>query len=206
MNNNSPELIYQRIREDAQKEAETILSKARKNAGLRVKLAQGEAKRFIKDEKQKVDFRAKDIKKTIMSSLEFDLQRIELVSREEIVNHVIDEVKKRGEGYRDKNEYEQWLKENIVEGIKHIDCSDVEVKISGKDSKIINDKFKNLIKKEISENIKVDMNLDDGIDDIGAIIMSKDGRIIFDNTFSEKMKRKHSEQRYIISNIIFDEK
>lgn len=206
-NQQSAKLICQKIKDDAESQADSILRKAKQNAGLRIKLAKAEADKYLEQKKEEAKDKTVDIRKRSLSTVGLETRRIIAKAREEIIAEVLEEVKSRGENFRQQLEYPRWLKSIIIEGILNIAQNQVKVVASGLDSKIIEKDFIKDIKDELEKNHNLDVDIetvfDKNIRDTGVYIKSKDKRIIFRNTFLARMERQKNRLRLLIFKEIF---
>ncbi len=225
-NQQSAELICQKIRDDANSQADSILRKAKQNAGLRIKLAKAEANKYLEQKKEEAKGKTADIRKRSFSTVGLETRRIIAKAREELIAEVLEEVKIKGKNFRQQLEYPGWLKSIIIEGllniaqnqvhpVRNIEDSIPERKISngvkvvasGLDSKIIEKDFVSDIKNELKKNHNLDVGIetvfDKNIRDAGVYIKSRDERIIFRNTFLARMERQKNQLRLLIFKEIF---
>lgn len=198
--NSSAEKICQQIREDSQKEAETIIQKAKRNAGLRIKLAQGEAKRYVKEHNLKVAGQIEQIEQKVLAGVNLEIRKIILQAREKIIDSVLQAIRKKGAEFRQQQEYENWLNKVIIEGIRNIGDKNITVIISRQDAALV-PKIENNIKEALTVTVVTDEN----VHDTGAIIKSADGRKVFYNIFSARLERLMPKLRLLIVKEIFGE-
>ena len=94
------------------------------------------------------------------------------------------ELKNVAAAFRQTREYTTFLQSAINEGARVINTQEVTVVYSPLDEKIMNDNFKNKGKYKL---LKGDFN------DLGVIVQSVDGRLLFDNRLAARLKRKYDE-------------
>ncbi len=197
-NDNSAGKICQQIREDSQKEAEAVIQKANRNAGLRIKLAQGEAKRYLKEQKAQAAEQVKQIEQKVLAGVKLETKRIVLRARERIIDTILQEIRKKGAEFRQQKEYENWLLSVIAEGVRNIGEKEVLIVVSKEDAT-----FTAKIKKSIEGKAAVEVRTDEALRDTGAIVKSADGRKEFANTFSVRLERMLPKLRLLIAKEIF---
>jgi len=206
-NQQSAEFICQRIKDDANKQVDLILQKAKQNAGLRIKLARGEANKYLEQKKEEAKGKIADIRKRSLSTVTLETRRIIIKAREEVIAGVLEEVRIKGKNFRLQKEYSQWLKSIIIEGILNIAQTQIKLVASGLDSKLIKENFISEIKNEVKRTYNLDVDIettfDKNIQDTGVYIKSRDERIIFQNTFLARMDRQMDQLRLLIFKEIF---
>ena len=205
MNTNSVDLIIKQIKDDVQKEIDSLLQRAKRNAGLRIKLAQGEAKRQRKEHVEAVKQQAKDVQQQILATVSLETRKIILKAKEDIINNVLTKVRKKGTDYRSQADYKKWLQDIIVSGIKQLGEREIVIAIDQADDELINQDFIVTLKKKLDNETNVKVEIDNNLKDTGAIIKSGDGRKILDNRFSVRMEKKIPQLRLLIAKEIFGE-
>lgn len=213
----SIDAICKKIREQAQEEVESILKKTERNAKLRVKLAEGQAKKYICDKEEEAEKKAKEDYEKLLSNVAMQTREIIDRAKEELISLVFEKVREKGVDFRSDGEYFSWLRNLIVEGALSVAEADsggdkdrhpaVKVVASRLDSKIFTDgfisglgeEFKNKYGKEIS----IKMIFEQDLKDTGIRVESEDERIVFYNTFSDRTERKREQLRLIIYKEIF---
>ena len=109
-------------------------------------------------------------------------RRVCLEAKSLFIEDVIAAVKREAENFRGSKDYVKFLREAILEGIKIVDDRKVQVFYSHLDEKAIS---------QVGD-LPVEFKRSD-FGEIGVIVQSQDGRLLFDNRFSARLKRSYDE-------------
>ncbi len=187
------DLICEKINQEAEEEIKIILDKARLEARNILVQAQGEAeskKQLILNELER------DIQKSkekIFSSLNLEKKRLVLMEKELFVHAILAELNKDFEEFREAGGYLDYLKKAVIEGIKVIGQNNDVVYYSFMDARFFNETFIAGIKKLCLEaGCAVEFNKAE-FENLGVIINSIDGRVMYDNRLSSRLERSKEE-------------
>jgi len=218
-NKKSAELMVKEIKDKAQQEADSILQKAKEKADIRIKLAQGEIKRYLEERQKDTEAKKEIIRKRLLSTVGLETRRIITKAKEDVISRVLERVKEKGREFRQKKkEYLQWLERAIIEGVLAIANANlisiksglgksVKIAASKLDSEIITEKFIEKIQDKIKNTYGLDISIKIAFDaenkDTGVIIKSADEKAVFYNIFSSRMQRQKNILRLVIYKEIF---
>lgn len=174
--------ICSKIREESSGEADLLLGKAHKERERVLSEAAREAGDRSRAILSAAEKDAAEKKERIFSSVTMEKRRIFLEAKSLFIADVITAVNKEAEKFRGDKDYAKFLKEAILEGIKIVDDKKAQVFYSHLDEGIIS-KLKDL---------PVEFKKSD-FSEIGVIVQSQDGRLLFDNRFSARLKRAYDE-------------
>jgi vacuolar-type H+-ATPase subunit E/Vma4 len=182
INSENAEEICSRIREESAEEAEFLLGKAHKERERILLEASGEARAqaraiLLAAEKEVAGKREK-----IFSTVTMEKRRVDLEAKSLFIADVIAAVKREAENFRGGGDYVKFLREAILEGIKIVDDKKPQVFYSHLDEGLIS-RLKDL---------PADFKKSD-FGEIGVMVQSQDGRLLFDNRFSARLKRAYDE-------------
>ena len=187
------DLICGKINQEAGEEIKIILGKARKEAGDIFSQAGVEAeskKQLILNELEKDIRKSKD---KIFSSLNLEKKRLVLTEKDMFVHAVLAELDKDFEEFRETAEYLEFLKKAVIEGAKVIGQNNAVVYYSFMDARFFNENFIAEIKKLcLDAGTAVEFNKAE-FEDLGVIINSIDGRVMYDNRLSSRLARSKEE-------------
>lgn len=190
------EEIRKKIIESTDYETKEIIERAIKEASrivseIKVTAADEEKKRFLESDRQ-----INLLKDKIFSAVNLEKKKIVLNAKGKFIDEVFCEIKKQAEDFRNSEEYEKFLKKEVLESAKVIGVSELDIFYSYIDEKMMNEKFI----KEITDFCRIKFNKDfslqfikDSFNDIGLLVQSKDGRLIYDNRFLSRLKRSYDE-------------
>lgn len=198
-----------RIIEDADKESQKILDKAREKVNEIFENNKKEIEQARAEILKTAQAKASANQTRILSTLNLDERKIILNAKENIFNQVIEEVNKKASGFRFAKEYPEYLKNLVIEGALVIDYKEIEIIANSLDANIFSETFmdgiRNELKNKYSRDISFEIKSDGRIKDIGVILKSKDKRIEYDNTFSARVNRVYDQIRIDILTQIFGE-
>jgi len=196
INQENAQVICSKISEDADDEIKSILGAARKES----EKINSAARKVIEDKNQ-VIFKdlEREIQKSrekILSSLNLEKKRLVLGEKDKFIQSVLAQVKKKAEDFRRESNYLEFLKNAIIEGVEVIEENNIEIYYSVLDERIFNDDFKDKIEKACSQILKTECSLKFNkadFSDLGVIVNSIDGRIMYDNRFLARLERVKEE-------------
>lgn len=187
------DLICEKINQEAEEEIKIILDKARLEARNILVQAQGEAeskKQLILNELER------DIQKSkekIFSSLNLEKKRLVLMEKEMFVHAVLAELNKDFGEFRETSDYLDFLKKAVIEGIKVIGQNNAVIYYSFMDARYFSETFIAEIRKLCLEaGCAVEFHNAE-FENLGVIINSIDGRVMYDNRLSSRLERSKEE-------------
>lgn len=200
------EVLCKEIRDQSEQEATGILDQARKDVGAVLAQAKAEAETeatvIIKRAENQVEF----VQKRILSGVHLEVKRQELRAREAIVIRVLDTAKNKWNNFRKSNDYIPVLTQLIVEGVTALEGNDFTIRVGGREKEIFTKTVISGVIQKIEKQIGRDVSLSvekDVSDEGGAMIVSADERMHFDNRFSARMERLESRIRLEIASRLF---
>ena len=176
------EEICSSIREESSEEAELLLDKARKERERILSEASTEAQAQARAVFSAVEKEAAQMRGRMLSTITMEKRRVDLDAKSLFIADVITAVKKEAKSFRSGKDYLKFLRETILEGIKIVDDKSPQVFYSHLDEGAI---------AQLSD-LSVEFKKSD-FDEIGVIVQSQDGRLLFDNRFSARLKRNYDE-------------
>lgn len=184
--------IRKQIHEETDYETKEILSRAKTLAASILKDAKLEADKNKQSVLAESDKKINIIKERIFSALNLEKKRIVMGEKSKFIEKVFTEMASQASSYRNQQEYPQSLKKIVTEATDVIGSDSLEVIYSPLDEKIINDDFVNELKKicqnKLGREIKLKFTKGD-FKDIGFIVQSFDGRLIYDARFTSRFNQ-----------------
>jgi len=209
MSDKSIDLLCNEIKQDAGKQIQGILDEAKKRQDAKLEIARRAAGKIREELLAKAKAKAEAVKERMLSAVNLETRRIKSLAREEIINEVLQEIKLKQDSFRTKKEYVIWLENLIIEGALSLRKKELVAAVNKRDFSLLDGAFVSRVEKKLSEHhlkdIRIDLAPDDNLQDTGAVIKSRDGRVIFDNTFSARLQRMRTDLRVIIFKEIFEE-
>jgi len=204
-NQDSVERICQRIREDGEKEAESILDKAERTASGIIDRAEKKKDRIAEEILKEAEENGENEYRRLLSSIKIELKRERLRVREEVIEHIMERVKGSLKSIREQDRYMDILKGMIMAGIRALGGSSFIISVDGRDLKLTRNKVISAVKQKVKQEKGDDCQLE--VEQLsrpslgGARIRSAEGKVAYDNTFEARIHRLNDE----IRNVIFEE-
>lgn len=205
VDNESIDRICSRIREDGEKEIESILEKARQTADGIVARANGAgeaaAGKILKEAKEKGGV----ARKRLLSSVNLEVKRAKLRAREEIVSAVHEKVERSIADIRKAGDYAAVLTDLAAEAIRTLGGGSFFVSVNREDLELLEKKvfpaLRELLKGEGRAISKIEAKPLTKPSSGGVQVGAPGGNVIYDNTFEARIYRLRED----IRNIIFEE-
>ena len=205
VDNESVDKICSRIREDGEKEIESILEKARQTANDIVAKANraGEeaAEKILKEAREKGEV----AHKRLLSSVNLEVKRAKLKAREEIVSAIHERADKALAGYRKKGDYTSVLTGLVMEAVTALEGDSFIVRANAEDIDLVEGTVFPAVLKAAGSGgrpiSKLEAKPFERSASGGVQVGVPGGNVIYDNTFEARLYRLREE----IRNIIFEE-
>jgi len=202
----SVDLMYNQIIEEANKEAESLLQKAKTSAQQRIQLAtqesEGNAKKIIERANQDCS----QIEKKVMSSIQIEKRKLILKKEEELIGQILAGAKNELKVFSSGPDYRKYLKVSLINSALQLEETKISV-IAGKNDpeKLVTEVLREA-EKEISSKSgrRISFQLDAAKHNgSGFIIRTMDGSIQINNTLQEKLNSQIDEIRAYINERLF---
>ncbi|MCX5666508.1 MAG: V-type ATP synthase subunit E family protein [Candidatus Omnitrophica bacterium] len=182
INGENAEKICSRISEESSEEAGLLLGKAHKERERILSEALKEAQTLTRAILSAAEKEVAQKRERIFSTVTMEKRRVDLETKSLFIADVIAAVKREAENFRGNKDYVKFLRDAILEGVKIIDDKNAQVFYSHLDEGAISQ-----VKDLTVEFKKSDFG------EIGVMVQSRDGRLLFDNRFSARLKRAYDE-------------
>jgi vacuolar-type H+-ATPase subunit E/Vma4 len=210
VDNESVDKICSRIREDGEKEIESILEKAKQTAGDIVDRANraGEeaAGKILKEAREKGEI----ARKRLLSSVNLEVKRSKLRAREEIVSAVHERVEKTLADYRKSGDYASVLTGLVLEAVSALEGDSFIVWANAEDIDLVKDSVfpavLTAVKEGRSQKYTLEAKPFERPASGGVQVGVPSGNVIYDNTFEARLYRLREEIRNIIFEEVFSSK
>jgi len=184
------EEIRKKIHEETDYETKEILARAKTLASNILNDAKKQAEKNKQNALAELEKKINIIKERIFSALNLEKKRVIMGEKSKFIEEVFIELSNQASGFRSQQDYAQFLKKIILEAAGVIDAASLEVLYSPLDEKIINDSFardaKDLCRSKLNQEIALKFTRGD-FKDIGFIVQSMDGRLIYDARFTSQL-------------------
>lgn len=193
------EELCAKIRQEAEYQCQTLLARAKKEADTRIAEARGEAGRLTDEVRRESEAQIERLKERVFSTLNLGKKKILLEEKSAFADRVIESVKKEAERFRSSRDYPSFLKRAILEGARVIDQEHLTVLYAPADERTVDANFireaEQLCRSTLNREFSLAAQKAD-FSDIGIIMQSADGRIVYDNRFAARLERMY-EQVYM---------
>jgi len=133
--------ISRRIQEEADSEVRNIIQQAQKKAEEILNAGQQQAASERAKKLADLEIAIKQMKERMFSSLNLEKRRIELKEKDKLIRDILASVSNKAKSFRTSEEYQNFLKESILEGILVLDKREVRVIYSFLDEAIFTEFF-----------------------------------------------------------------
>ncbi|MCD6380358.1 hypothetical protein J7M07_07950 [bacterium] len=202
VDNESAKEICDRIREDGEKEVNSILDKAEKTALEIVRKAEEEKDKVVKAILAKAEEKGFAERKRELSGVQIEIKREKLKIREDVINSVMEKVKTALKNIRTESGYPDILKNLIIEAIESLDGKSFSVFVDRRDFDLVEKEIIPAIRSKLNsevENIEI-KELEKG--SMGGVKVGvPGGNVVYDNRFEARIYRLRDD----IRNLIFEE-
>jgi vacuolar-type H+-ATPase subunit E/Vma4 len=192
-----------------------VVNESHDKAEWNVKSAQETSKKILDEASQKAKENYERIvqqgrqsgekeKQKILSTIEMDMKKLVLNSRESIIEQTFELAWKKFEEFKKTKDYKEILIKQIISSIRELEGAAFIVDVHKGDSlKISADTLKRIEKEVDKKGLVVEIREVDS--DLGGVIVhEKKGKISVDNTFASILERKKNETRVKVSEILFE--
>lgn len=185
-------VIEETILADAGKESSALLSQARKLREEKLAAARREALREQGEILARARAQAEGDRKRLLAEAASEARNLLLLAREQAVDEAFTQVREQAEDFRKGSEYRAALVELIGEAARAVARPEMEAVLSPRDFQAFGPAIAGEAERELRGQPAPAARIiaaGDGADEPGALVRAEGGRIIFDNTFSARLRR-----------------
>ena len=196
INLDNAEAICAKINQDADSEVSQLFERAKAQAQQIIDAAKKEAgvlkAALLRDLEKEID-KSKD---RVLSTLNLEKKRLILEGKQKFVEEVLSAVKQKAALFRSDPGYADFLSRSIVEGMQVLDVAQGVIYFAAADEHILNDSFMKKVtdacRRATNRECSLTLNKSD-FKDIGVIVNSQDGRMMYDNRFDARLSRMYED-------------
>jgi vacuolar-type H+-ATPase subunit E/Vma4 len=196
MDHENADAICARIRQDTDAEVKQLSDRAQAQAQgiLAQAKADAEAQKaaLLRDLEKELE----KSKERILSTLNLEKKRLVLEGKQSFVDKVLAEVKQKAARFRNDPAYSRFLAGAVVEGAQVLGTAPVIVYYSAADERIFDDAFIKKVSEQCQHALMkpcpFTLNKSE-FQDLGVIVHSPDGRMMYDNRFTARLERMYDE-------------
>jgi len=195
--------LKERIIQQAQDEAAEVLDRARRVAERDLVYAKEEAEEIAAQQRAKTQPMAKmEARKTIVDA-EMEARRNLLEKKEELVSKIFAEAESRLEKLRGSRAYMDMLTKLIADGVASMGAG-ATIEFGEKDRDLFTPEAISTIESQVTTSPLKFQCVGDHISS-GIRVRSKDGRVIIDNSFSNRLRMLKEELRGEVAEMLLQE-
>ncbi len=187
---------------DVQKEIETQIVTSEKEAKRILKTAKEESDRDYQSIISQARVNAEAEKRRIASLTEVETRSQLLEIKESLVNKTFDEALSKLKAFADTEDYHQYLFDLIEKATKRIRSRKLIIHVNANDKSWLTQKMAALCKR-----LRLELQLSDKTENCigGCKIETVDGKVIYDETFDNRLEELKPELRVEVAKILFGE-
>ena len=174
-----------KLLERARSEVQDILAQAKAESQARTAAAQRENEKEIEKDKDR-----------ILSTLNLEKKRLILEGKQSLVEKVLAGIRQKAVRFRGDRLYGEFLVKGVLEGMRVLDVANAVVYYAAVDEHIFNSDFVKKLTDRCSAVMHTPCVLKftkSDFKDLGVIINSMDGRMMYDNRFSARLERMYDD-------------
>jgi vacuolar-type H+-ATPase subunit E/Vma4 len=196
INQDNAEAICAKINQDADSEVRQSFERAKAQAQQIIDGAKKESEALKAALLRNLEKEIERSKERVLSTLNLEKKRLILDGKQKFVDEVIMDVKQKAGRFRSDPGYSEFLAGAIVEGMQVLDVAQGVVYYAAADEHIFNDGFMKKItdacRRAMNRECSLTLNKSD-FKDIGVIVNSQDGRMMYDNRFDARLGRMYED-------------
>lgn len=207
MDEQSVDILCKQIIDEAKKEAESTLTKARTLAEQRVKLTEQQANNEAKKILDAAREESEHVRKKILSSLNLEEHKRLLQKQESFIQSIIAQVHDELASFAKSSAYETFLKQSIVEAVRQLNVDKpVTLTFGSRDPRNLCTSAAKEAEKVLSTGKNnVSLTVDTQTHDQNGVIVSSDnGLIRINNTLQERLRDRIDQVRAYIHEQLFE--
>ena len=204
------EQLIEGIQNDAQQEAEKVVSEAEHYADERHKATAKRIEGIIKEAEEKAADQAAQAERKIISGVESDIRRIKLRRRDRLISDALNKVRSEFEALIGQPKYRDVLKNWMVEGLIGIGAEKASVNASEKERGLLDTKLLKEAADEAGKYLGISVTLtlseEPPLHTQGVVVTADDGKTAYNNQVQTRLLRYQSEIRKIVYEEISEER
>ncbi len=186
---------------DVQKEAETIILTAEREAKETLKAAKEQADHYYKDKITQAKLKAEAEKRKVASVTEVEMRNRVLQIKEELVATAFEKALIKLKNFVETKDYHNYLLKIMQNAVERIGQKDLVVKVNAKDKDWLTQDVLKLLSKKLHCELRISEETGDYLG--GCIVQTADGKIIFDVTLDNRFQELKPVLRVELAKTLF---
>lgn len=193
------ELLCRAVSEEARKESERILAEAEADAERIIAEARDRASSALEAKMRIRRSEAYAEARRMVDSAELESRKRIMSFREEVIRETFQTLEQRLREFKKEENYIHFLLSSIEEGVTHLSGSEFVVELNDEDRKLLEGEVNHL-----ASRLAVKMDVKSSTSLMGGVrVFTADRRLLFDNSFSGRLKRMEEDIRQEIWRAVF---
>ncbi|HHS14292.1 MAG TPA: hypothetical protein ENN03_11080 [bacterium] len=198
--NDSSGVLCREIQEQADREAEAIIHKAREQAEAVLDQARARAVTQGDEILARAREQAEAVRRRILSGVQLEVRKRLLEEREALVRRFFEEIRRRWRELRRTSEYDAVLEDMIREGVRVLDAGEVTIRGGEEEIRRLSESRIRTLSAELSRmpggRVRLVPDPDPLPGEGGVVLLS--GRVRVDNRFASRLAKHEPELRAMI--------
>jgi vacuolar-type H+-ATPase subunit E/Vma4 len=196
------EEIIGKILADGEAQAKRVIDNARRAREVEERKAKAQAEKARAEVISQIERRIQTVKSREMATAQIEAKRILLKAREGAISKILGLLARELAKLRERpDEYREALKNLAVEAVGAVGESEVTLRLGKSDQGLADTGFVTEVTRRVNETgineVTIELEFDPAVTG-GCIAISKQGRIVFDNTFTRRLERTKPSLRSMI--------
>ena len=137
--------------------------------------------------------------KRMVDSAELEAKKRIMAFREQVIQEVLGALEQRLQAYRKESGYAEFLLAALKEGFEHLPGKEFVVELNGADLALLEGEIEKLaVEGSLQIEVKASLSCEGGVR-----VTTRDRRLLYDNSFTARLKRSENEIRQEIWRLIF---
>jgi len=188
----------------SKKEAEAIVDRAKRAAEHDIRFAHEDAEAIRKEYRTKAKKLALQEERKVFTQAHQNARKMLWQKKQELVSKVFDEAEKELKEFRNSPDYRESLITLTKEGIEGIGRGKMKVFINPKDEKFFTDELIKELESSLPD-VVLEIVHDNDIS-AGVTIVSQDGKVVYENSYSDRLERLKDELRGKVAEMLLEER
>jgi vacuolar-type H+-ATPase subunit E/Vma4 len=206
---NGKKALITGIEEDARREAETLISDAKKKAGELERYTEKQVQSILADAQEKAGSQSESIRRKVLSEVDVEVRRKSLQLKERLFGEVLALVKEELKRMVQTVQYRELLLDWIVEAAIGLGAEEAAVSTSKNEEPLVDSEMlkqaEKQVKKLTGNTVKLEKSSQSEGERQGVVLTALDGKSAFNNLVATRLLRKQRDVRALIYRELFGE-
>ena len=206
---NGKKALITGIEEDARREAEELISDAKKKAGELERYTEKQVQSILADAQEKARSQSESIRRKVLSEVDVEVRRKSLQLKERLFGEVLALIKEELKRMIQTVQYRELLLDWIVEAAIGLGAEEAVVSTSKNEEPLVDSEMlkqaEKQVKKLTGNTVKLEKSSQSEGERQGVVLTALDGKSAFNNLVATRFLRKQRDVRALIYRELFGE-